>query len=217
MNGASFARRFARGGYTIALLSRSTEFADELAKELGDAKAYACDVTDAAAVKKSFDAIRKDFGDPTVVVYNAGSGVWGDLDKIRPEDFERTWRINALGAFLVAKEVVPAMKTARQGNFVFVGATASLRGKPVTTAFASAKAAQRSLAQSMARQLGPTGIHVALLIVDGRIATPASEGEEREAKALDPDDIAQTAFWITEQPRSAWSFEVDVRPWVENW
>lgn len=212
-NGAAFARRFSKEGYAVALLSRKTEYSEGLAKELGDAKAYACDVSDAAAVEAAFTAAKNDLGPVEVLVFNAGSGSWGNIEEISAEDFERGWRINALGAFLTSKQVIDPMIERGSGAIVFVGATASLRGKPFTTGFAPAKAAQRSLAQAMARHLGPKGVHVALMILDGGVAKP--EGDE--IKTLDPDDIADAAYYLTQQKKSAWTFELDLRPHLENW
>ncbi|MCH9683997.1 MAG: SDR family oxidoreductase [Deltaproteobacteria bacterium] len=212
-NGAAFARKFSAEGYRVALLSRKTDYSSTLAEELGDAKAYACDVSDEAAVAAAFSAVRDDLGVPDVLVFNAGSGQWGNIEEISAADFERGWRINALGAFLTAKQVIPGMVDKGAGSIIIVGATASLRGKPFTTGFAPAKAAQRSLAQAMARHLGPKGVHVALLILDGVVGAPTGG----EIKSLDPDDIAATAHFLTTQNRSAWTFELDLRPHLENW
>lgn len=212
-NGASFARRFAKEGYAIALLSRKTAYSEELAKELPTAKAFACDVSDKAAVEAAFDAVRNDLGPVDVLVFNAGSGSWGNIEEISAEDFELGWRINALGAFLTSKQVIGSMVERGAGSIVFVGATASLRGKPFTTGFAPAKAAQRSLAQAMARHLGPKGVHVALMIIDGRIDPPKGDTIDTIA----PNDIADAAYYLTQQPKSAWTFELDLRPHLENW
>ena len=215
-NGAAFARCFDRAGYRIALLSRSTMFSDELARELNDARAYACDASDPAAVAAAFAALQSDMGSVDVLIYNAGGGSWQTVEEISAEEFERGWRVNALGALLASQQVIPAMKDKGAGNIVFVGATASLRGRPKTTGFAAAKAAQRSLAQSMAKHLGPQGIHVSLLIIDGQIDSPGSVATS-QGERLDPNDIAALALYLTTQPRSAWSFEVDARPGRENW
>ena len=217
MNGASFARRFAAEGYSVALLSRKTDYSSKLAAEIGSAKAYACDVTDPSAVEAAFAAVRADLGEVDVVVYNAGSGVWGNIEELSADDFEQTWRINTMGAFLVAKQVIPSMKQRESGSIIFIGATASLRGRPFTTAFAPAKAAQRSLAQALARHLWPSGVHVALIIVDGGIKSVDADTNTDAPENLNPDDIATTAYFLSQQPRSAWSFEVDVRPSQENW
>jgi NAD(P)-dependent dehydrogenase (short-subunit alcohol dehydrogenase family) len=219
-NGAAFARRFAAGGYAVALLARSTELGTELAGTLPQARAYACDVGDASSVARAFEAVRRDLGEVSALIYNAGSGVWGTVEDISPEGFESSWRVNALGALLVAKQVIPAMKSAGRGSIVFVGATASRRGVAMTAAFAPAKAAQRSLAESMARHLWPDGVHVSLIIVDGVVARPATRermADKPDTFFIQPDDVAETAWWLVEQPRSAWSFEVEARPFGERW
>ena len=216
-NGASFARRFSAEGYAVALLSRKTDYSSELAAQLESARAYACDVTDANAIESVFADVRADLGEIDVLVYNAGSGVWANIEELSAHDFEQSWRINTMGAFLASKQVIPAMKEKRAGTIIFIGATASLRGKPFTTAFAPAKAAQRSLAQAMARHLGPMGIHVSLMIIDGGIKTPEPGDDPAAPETLDPADIATTAYFLSQQPRSAWSFEVDVRPSQESW
>jgi NAD(P)-dependent dehydrogenase (short-subunit alcohol dehydrogenase family) len=213
-NGRAFASRFAKEGYAVALLSRSTNYSSGLAEELGG-RAYACDVTDPAAIKSAFAQVRDHLGDIDVLLYNAGSGQFGMFDDVADEEFEKGWQINVRGLLQSTREVVGPMRERGSGAIIVTGATASLRGKPFTAAFASAKAAQRSLAQSFARQLGPEGIHVALVIVDGRIGTDDQTGDE--GTHLRPSDIAETVYHLATQPKSAWSFEVDVRPFKENW
>ena len=215
-NGAAFARCFDKAGYRIALLSRSTTFSEELANELSEARAYACDAADPASVEVALSQVRSELGAVDVLIYNAGNGSWKDVEEITAEEFELGWRVNSLGALVASQQVIPDMKAQGAGNIIFVGATASLRGRPKTAGFASAKAAQRSLAQSMAKHLGPQGIHVSLLIIDGGIDFPGAADAEA-GKRLDPDDIATLAHYVTTQPRSAWTFEVDVRPNQENW
>lgn len=212
-NGESFARRFSKDGYAVAMLSRKTDLSSKLAEQLDDAKAYACDVTDASAIEAAFASVRSDLGEIDVLVYNAGSGSWGNIEDLSAADFETSWRINAMGLFLCSKQVIPHMKSQGNGSIVVIGATASLRGKPFTTAFAPAKGAQRLLAQAMARHLWPAGVHVSLLIIDGGIDKPTGS----DIKTLDPDHIAETAMYLTNQNPSAWSFEVDLRPLKENW
>jgi NAD(P)-dependent dehydrogenase (short-subunit alcohol dehydrogenase family) len=219
-NGAAFARRFTAEGYRVALLARSGDFSQKLAHELPDAVAYACDVADASSVARAFGEIRERQGEVDVVIYNAGSGTWGTVDDVGPAEFEAAWRVNALGALLVSKEVTPAMKRRGHGAFVFVGATASRRGGAKTAAFAPAKAAQRSLAESMARHLWPSGIHVALIVLDGVVDLPRTRERmpgKPDAFFVKPDDVADVAFHLTRQPRSAWSFEVEARPFGETW
>ncbi len=217
MNGTSFARRFAEEGYSVALLSRKTEYSRKLAAEIDSAKAYACDVTDPSAVESAFASAAADLGQIDVLVYNAGSGVWGNIEELSADDFEQSWRINTMGAFLASKQVIPSMKERKTGTIIFIGATASLRGKPFTTAFAPAKAAQRSLAQAMGRHLWRSGIHVSLIIIDGGVKSLDSDSDVNAPETLNPDDLATTAYFLSQQPRSAWSFEVDVRPSQESW
>lgn len=218
--GAAFARRFAADGYAVALLARKLDTSAELAAALPDARAWACDMGDAASVGRTFDGVRDALGDPEVVIYNAGSGVFGGFDDVTAADFEASWRVNALGGFLVAKQVVPAMKRAGRGNFVFIGATASRRGAARTAAFAPAKAAQRSLAESMARSLGPAGIHVSLIVIDGVVDLPRTRqrlSDKPDEFFVRPDDVAATAAFLVGQPRSAWTFELEARPFGETW
>ncbi len=219
-NGAALARRFAAEGFAVALLARRTELSQEIAGTLPGARAYACDVSDAASVKAAFAAIRGDLGQVEVLVYNAGTGVWGNIEEVSAEDFETSWRVNTLGAFLVSKEVVPAMKAAKRGSIVFIGATASRRGNVKTAAFAPAKAAQRSLAESMARYLWPAGVHVSIIVVDGVVDLPFTRQRmpgKPDTFFIKPDDVAETALMLTKQKPSAWSFEVEARPFGEAW
>ena len=219
-NGAAFARRFASEGHAVALLARTTGFSAKLASSLPDARAYACDVTDAGSIAHAFDAIRRELGEVEVLVYNAGSGVWGSVEEATAADFEGAWRVNALGALLASKQVIPAMKRAGRGSIVFVGATASRKGGARSASFSSAKGAQRSLAESMARALWPAGIHVALIVVDGVVdltRTRERMPDKPDSFFIKPDDVAEVGFRLTQQGRSAWSFEVEARPFGETW
>ena len=219
-NGAAFARRFAAEGYSVALLARSTGFSEQLASTLPDARVYGCDVADASSVARSFEAIRGELGEPEVLVYNAGSGVWGTVEEATAADFESAWRVNALGGFLASKQVIPAMKRGGRGNIVFVGATASRKAGAKSAAFSSAKGAQRSLAESMARALWPAGIHVALIVVDGVVDLPRTRQrmpDKPDSFFIEPDDVAEIGFRLTQQKPSAWSFEVEARPFRETW
>ncbi|HEX3769214.1 MAG TPA: SDR family NAD(P)-dependent oxidoreductase [Polyangiaceae bacterium] len=218
--GASMARRFGKEGYAVALLARTTDLTQKLASTLPSARAYACDVGDAASVDKTFAAVRGELGDVDVLVYNAGTGVWGTVEDVSASDFEASWRVNTLGAFLTSKQVIPAMKQAKSGSIVFIGATASRRGNVRTAAFAPAKAAQRSLAESMARHLWPSGIHVSLLVVDGVVdleTTRRRMPDKPDTFFIKPDEVAETAYALVRQKPSTWSFEVEVRPFGESW
>lgn len=216
-NGAAFARRFAAAGYQLALVSRRTELSSELARELEDATAYACDVADPVALARTFEAIRAERGSVDVLVYNAGSGLWKTAEELTSVEFEQAIKVNATGLLVAAQQVLPGMRQQGRGQIVVVGATASLRGRPKTAGFAAAKAAQRSLAQSLARQCAPEGIHVALLIVDGGIDDAGARADNPDASRLRPEAIANEAFHLVSQDRSAWTFELDLRPLRESW
>jgi NAD(P)-dependent dehydrogenase (short-subunit alcohol dehydrogenase family) len=219
-NGAAFARRFAAEGYAVALLARSTELGAKLASTLPDARAYSCDVTDASSVASAFDSIRRDLGEVEVLVYNAGSGVWGSIEEVTAADFEGSWRVNALGGFLAVKQVIPPMKRAGRGSIVFVGATASRKAGARSAAFSAAKGAQRSLAESMARALWPAGIHVSLIVVDGVVDLPRTRErmpDKPDSFFIKPDDVAEIGYRLAQQRPSAWSFEVEARPFRETW
>jgi NAD(P)-dependent dehydrogenase (short-subunit alcohol dehydrogenase family) len=219
-NGEAFARSFSAAGFAIALVARRRERIEMLAGELTHSRAYACDVTDPAEVTDTFTSIEREMGPIDTILYNAGKGVWGDLEKVGVTDFEDAWRTNTLGAFLVLRHVAPAMKERGRGNVVFVGATASRRGVASTAAFAPAKAAQRSLAESAARHLGPSGIHVSLIVVDGIVGGPETRimfASRPDDQFIKPEAIAEIALSLTRQDRSAWSFEVEARPYNEKW
>jgi NAD(P)-dependent dehydrogenase (short-subunit alcohol dehydrogenase family) len=219
-NGAALARRFSKEGYAIALLARSTETTSPLAQELGDARAYACDVTDAASVDRAFEAIGRELGPVHTLVYNAGSGTWGTVEEISPALLEGAFRVNTLGLLLTAQKAIPPMKAQGGGSIVVIGSTASRRGAARTAAFAPAKAAQKSLAESMARHLWPQHIHVALIIVDGVVDIPKSRAfmkDKPDEFFISPDAVAEIAYRLTTQPASAWSFEVEARPFGETW
>jgi NAD(P)-dependent dehydrogenase (short-subunit alcohol dehydrogenase family) len=221
--GAALARRFAREGHMVALLARSAGTSEGLAAELGkdSARAYACDASDPTSVARTLESVAKDLGAPALVVYNAGGPpVWGGVEDISLADFEASWKVNALGLLATAKAVVPAMKVAQKGAIVVIGATASRRGNVKTAAVAPAKAAQRSLCESMAKTLGPAGIHVALIIVDGVIdlaTTRKRMADKPDSFFVRPDDIAELAAFLAKQPQSAWTFEAEARPFAETW
>lgn len=219
-NGAALARRFAAEGYRIAALARAKKSFADLVEELPVARGYECDVSDAAEVAATFARIHEELGSIEVLLFNAGSGVFADIETITPAQFEASWRVNALGAMLCSQQVIPQMKARGRGSIIFIGATASRRGGPRTAAFAPAKAAQRSLAESMAKSLWPSGIHVALIIIDGVVDLPqtrASMPERPEEAFVDPDGVAQIALDLSRQSPRAWSFEVEARPAIEAW
>jgi NADP-dependent 3-hydroxy acid dehydrogenase YdfG len=204
----------------VALLARNPDYLRDLESQIPGSKAFVYDVTEADRAGEVFNQIKTTMGPVAVLVYNAGSGQFGSIDVTTPEDFESAWRVNALGCLACARQVVPDMREARVGNIIVIGATASLRGGANFVAFASAKSAQRSLAQSMARHLGPEGIHVSYVIIDGVIdleRTRKMMPDSPDEAFLQPDHIAESVFFLTRQPQSAWTFELDLRPFGEKW
>lgn len=219
-NGAAFVERFSKEGYSIAALARTPTEINKLANTFKNVHAYACDVGKQESIEQTFNQINQDLGDINIVIYNVGSAAWGNIEEIKPEDFELNWRINAMGLLLVSQKVIPTMKKKGQGQIIVIGATSSRRGNIKTAAFAPSKAAQRSLAESMAKYLGPKGIHVALVIIDGVIDVPRVRermSDKKDNFFIKPQAVADTVFWLTQQSPSAWTFEVDVRPFGENW
>jgi NAD(P)-dependent dehydrogenase (short-subunit alcohol dehydrogenase family) len=219
-NGSALGRRFAKEAYAVALLARTTGTSGPLAASLPDARAYACDVTDADSVAQTFDAIENEWGPVHTLVYNAGSGIWGNVEQIDAAALESAFRVNTLGLFLTTRRVLPSMQAKGEGNIVVIGATSSRRGAARAAAFAPAKAAQKSLTESMARHLWPQNIHVSLVIIDGVVDLPRTRAmlkDKPDDFFVAPDDLADTAFHLTNQPRSAWSFEVEARPFKETW
>lgn len=219
-NGAAFASCFSKQNYRVALLARTSDFTTKLALELTDARTYECDVSDTHSVQQAFNKIINELGEIDIVIYNAGSGSWGNIEEIKPDVFEASWRVNTLGLLAVSKAVIPGMKKKGQGSIIVIGATASRRGGVNTAAFASAKAAQRSLTESMAKHVWPLGIHVALVIIDGVVDLPNTRQhmpDKTDDFFVKPNDVANTVFWLTQQPASAWAFEVEARPFGETW
>lgn len=221
--GAALARRFAQAGHPIAMVARSRDFIDPLAAQIqkngGRALALTADVGDAAQVGRAFQAVRAKLGAPEVLLYNAGSGVWGTIGEISPEQYEAAWRVNAFGAFLCAKEAVSDMLSKGRGVILFTGATAGVKAGPKSAAFGPAKFAVRGLAQSLARDLGPRGIHVAYVNVDGIIDIPHIRKRMPSLKnedLLKPEAIAESYWHLANQDPSAWTQELDVRPFKEK-
>ncbi len=217
--GSALGRRFASAGMKVALARRRTDALEALARELGG-EAYACDAADEASVRTLFERVAADLGTPELVVYNAGTYRPGKILDIEARDFVDCWRIGCLGGFHVGQAAARDMVKAGRGTIIFTGATASLRGGPGFANLAVPKFGLRALAQSMARELGPQGVHVAHVIIDGQIASeqrPGYSETERGADAvLKPDAIADTYYQLHAQPRSTWTHELDLRPWVEK-
>ena len=221
--GAAIARRFAREGYAVALMARNKESVagarEEIEGEGATALAVTADATDPSSVEAAFERVRREIGDPGVFVYNAGAFQMGGILEIPPEKFDECFKANCAGAFYAAQQVLPAMVEARRGTVLLTGATASLRGSARFSALAVGKFGLRALAQSMAREFGPQGIHVAHVIVDGQINTPRVRERFRDREGytmLSPDAIAETYWQLHSQDRTAWTLELDLRPAVES-
>ncbi|GIW41903.1 MAG: short-chain dehydrogenase [Candidatus Binatia bacterium] len=219
-NGLSISRKFAAEGYRVAMLARSAPKLAEYETSVPGSRGYPTDVGKTEDVRRTFANIRRDLGPVDVLVHNAGSGVFSDFLSTTPEEFEAAWRVNALGLLLCGQEAARDMLSRDGGSVVVIGATASWRGGANFAAFAAAKAAQRSLAQSMARSLGPKGIHVSYVVVDGVIDTPATRAffpDRPDEFFLDPDEIAANVLHLVRQRKRAWTFELDLRPFAEKW
>jgi NAD(P)-dependent dehydrogenase (short-subunit alcohol dehydrogenase family) len=213
---AALARRFARSGMQVALAARSPGRLAALCSEIG-ARAYACDATQEAQVVRLFEDIRGASGEPDVVVYNASGRARGPFTELAPAAVADAIAVSAFGGFLVAQEAARRMLPAGHGAILFTGASASVKGYAGSAPFAMGKFALRGLAQSLARELSPRGIHVAHFVIDGGIRSDAHrEPADRPDSMLDPNAIAEAYFQILQQPRSAWTWEIELRPWVER-
>jgi NAD(P)-dependent dehydrogenase (short-subunit alcohol dehydrogenase family) len=227
--GGAVCRRFAREGLTVIAVGRTQEKLEKLTAEIrgagGRASGFAADVTSAADMARAFDMVEKEVGGPpTIVVYNAGNMAAGSIAEMTDEFFEAAWRVCSFGGFLCGREVAKRMVPGGRGTLIFTGATASMRARPPFTAFASAKAAERALAGGLAREFGPKGVHVAHVIVDGVIdgdlvntRIPQIKQNLGAEGMLSPDAIADAYWTLHKQHRSAWTFELDLRPFKENW
>jgi NAD(P)-dependent dehydrogenase (short-subunit alcohol dehydrogenase family) len=213
---ASVGRALTKAGATVALAARNTEKLAPLTAEIG-AKAYAVDATDPSGVVRLFEQVDADLGAPDVVVYNASGRVRGRIAELDPEQVRRALEVSAFGGFLVTQQAAVRMLPHRHGAILLTGATASVKGFPLSSSFAMGKFALRGLAQSAAREFGPQGIHVAHFVIDGGVRSAVRpDPSERPDSTLDPDAIAHSYLAVLAQPRSAWTWEVEVRPWVET-
>lgn len=218
--GAAIARRFAHGGYAVAMLARNRERLGALEREIANSHAYPCDVTDEAQLGSTIEAIRTGLGTPSVLIHNAVGGAFGNFMEIDPEVLNRNFQVNTMALLHLARRLAPAMIEAGQGAIIASGNTSALRGKANFAGFAPTKAAQRILAESIARELGPKGVHVAYVLIDAVIDLEWTR--KRFADAPDdffikPAAIADEIWHVAHQDRSAWSFNVEVRPFRETW
>jgi short-subunit dehydrogenase len=218
--GSALARRFAQGGYRLALLARNEDRLAALEKELPTTRGYRCDVSDPAQVEAVVSDVERDLGNPTVVIHNAVGGAFGTFREIDPGILNRNFQVNTMGLLYLARRLAPAMVIAGKGAIVATGNTSALRGKPGFAGFAPTKAAQRILAEAMARELGPQGVHVAYVIVDAVIDlewTRKRWPQRPDDFFIKPRAIADEIWHVVHQDRSAWSFNVELRPFGENW
>ena len=217
--GASIVRCFA-AEYQVAMLARDAERLAKIATGTPNAHAFPCDVADVAALESAVADVRDRLGDPEVVVHNAVGGAFGEFSEIDPAVLERNFAVNTVALLRLAQLTTPAMVERGKGSVVCTGNTSAYRGKPTFAGFAPTKAAQRILAESMARSLGPKGVHVAYLAIDAVIDLRWTRRRSPDAPDeffCKPDDIAGEVWHLAHQPKSAWSFDVTIRPFGENW
>jgi len=218
--GAAITRRFTRGGYRVAMLARSRERLESLERAIPGALAVPCDVADEAQVEAAVATVRARLGDPRVLVHNAVGGWFGSFLDVDPKVLNQNFQVNTMGLLHLARRVAPAMIEAGAGAIVVTGNTSAIRGKASFAAFAPSKAAQRILAESMARFLGPKGVHVAYVVIDAVIDvewTRRLQSDKPDDFFCKPDDIAEEIWHVVHQQPSAWSFNVEVRPFGESW
>src|SRR5215213_8035182 len=221
--GAAIARRFAGEGFAVALMARREESVAAVREEVedsgGEVLLVTTDATDPDSVATAFERVRAELGDPEVFAYNAGAFQMGGVLEVSPAKFDACFRANCAGAFYAAQQVLPAMVEAGRGTVLLTGATAALRGSARFSALAVGKFGLRALAQSMAREFGPRGVHVAHVIVDGQINTPRMREmspDREEHTMLSPDAIAETYWQLHSQDLTAWTLELDLRTAVES-
>ena len=213
---ASLARLFARKGLQVALASRNPDRLAKLAEETA-AATFACETTEPEEVAGLFDVVVATQGEPDIVVYNASARARGPVTDLDPADVARAIAVSGYGGFLVAQQAARLMVPRGQGAILLTGASASVKGYANSSSFAMGKFALRGLAQSLARELAPKGVHVAHFVIDGGIRSVGrSDPNDNPDSTLDPDAIAETYWHVATQPRSAWTWEVELRPWVEN-
>ncbi|MBH67314.1 MAG: short-chain dehydrogenase [Rhodospirillaceae bacterium] len=219
--GGEIARRFAKGGYNVAMLARNAENLGELERNIAGATAFPCDVGDLDALVTTIERVRSVLGNPEVVIHNALRSVRGSILELDPDDLERNFRVNTTALLYLARETIPAMLDIGRGAILVTGNTSATRGKTNWGFFASTKAAQRILAESIAREFGPKGIHTAYFVIDASIDTPRTRPVLAPGKPDDffakPIAIAEEMFRVAHQDKSTWSFAVELRPFGEIW
>ncbi len=218
---AAIARRFARGGYAVAMLARNKERLDELEHEIEHARGYQCDVTDEAQLDATIERVRADLGAPKVLVHNAVGGAFATFLEIDPEVLNSNFQVNTMALLHLARRLAPAMIEAGEGTIIVTGNTSALRGRAKFAGFAPTKAAQRILAEAIAREVGPKGVHVAYVVIDAVIDLEWTRAMFSKPAGdpffIKPSAIADEVWHVVNQERSAWSFNVEIRPFAENW
>jgi NADP-dependent 3-hydroxy acid dehydrogenase YdfG len=218
--GSAIVRRFAQGPYEVAMIARSGERLRELAREIPGTHPFAADVTDTHQMGEVLGRITRELGAPEVVIHNAVGGAFGNFQEIDPAVLERNFQINVMALLHLVRRTAPAMIEAGRGAIIVTGNTSALRGKANFAGFAPTKAAQRVLTESIARELGPKGIHVAYIVIDAVIDVAWTRKMRPDAPDdffIQPRDIAAEVWHVAHQPRSAWSFNVEIRPFGEQW
>ena len=218
--GAALARRFARGGYAVAMLARDRTRLTSLEREIAHSRAYPCDVTDETQLDATVAAIRAELGAPKVLIHNAVGGAFGSFLEIDPQVLNRNFQVNTMALLYLAQRLAPAMVAAGEGAIIATGNTSAFRGKANFAGFAPTKAAQRILAEAIAREIGPKGVHVAYVMIDAVIDLEWTRKRWPDAPDdffIKPAAIADEVWHVAHQDRSAWSFNVELRPFGETW
>ena len=221
--GAALVRKFVKEGCQVGMFARSADYLNQLASEVkgqpGSALGVPTDITDPEQLKKGFQLVRETFGPIDILINHAGNATWGGVQDITPDHFAHAWRIGPYASFLCTQEVVPDMVKTGKGTILFSGATSSVRGRGGAVAFSSAKFGVRGLAESLARELWPYGIHVAHVVIDGAIDTPSvrqSSVTDPNEPLLHPDSMAEAYWNLAIQDKQAWTLEIDLRPFNED-
>jgi NAD(P)-dependent dehydrogenase (short-subunit alcohol dehydrogenase family) len=218
--GAAMVRRFHEGGYRVAMIARTAERLEALAGEMPNAHAYPCDMADPAQIESTLARVADELGPPSIAIHNAVGGAFGDFLSIEPAQLEANFQVNVVGLLHLGRAVAPAMIEAGEGAIIVTGNTSALRGKAGFAGFAPTKAAQRILAESMARSLGPQHVHVAYIVIDAVIDlawTRRRFADQPDGFFIQPASIAENAWYLAHQDPSAWTFLSELRPHGENW
>ncbi|WP_150911932.1 SDR family NAD(P)-dependent oxidoreductase [Marinobacter halotolerans] len=219
-NGEAFVRRFSDEGFQIAMLARSEDYLKQLEQSVSGTHAFPCDLMEPGQVTSVLAEIECRLGPVSVMLYNAGGGVFKNVEEASLDDFEANWRLNVQGLVAATKAALPQLRQHDASSIIVTSASAATRGRVNTAPFASAKAAQRSLAQSLARQLGPEKIHVANVVIDGVVDLPRTRQmlpDKPDDFFVQPSAVADAVWTLSQQDPSAWTFELDIRPFGENW